>query len=221
MTLLQKHNAFPALWNIYFVSGLQQVAPLSVLLIATQRNVCFQSTQIMGHLSWHWVIQGTQLQQKASEGKGVTFNQCQKFCAWATGEQGKAFLGTDLEMTEAFAIQCMDTVQLYFFNVWGPCFHTPYPAKLCIRGELGTALLTDTIHAIEGYMPQLWLFQMEMAQLYMLCFCQWESCWKFLDEQRKQLIHLWEKGVLNLYPVFTAWKEKKLTPPQISTLISD
>lgn len=79
MTLLQKHNAFPALWNIYFVSGLQQVAPLSVLLIATQRNVCFQSTQIMGHLSWHWVIQGTQLQQKASEGKELLLTSARSF----------------------------------------------------------------------------------------------------------------------------------------------
>lgn len=79
---------------------LQQAAPPSVLLTATQRNVCFRSPQIMGHLSWQWVIQGTQLQQKASERKGITFNPCPKFCAWAIGEQGKAFLRTDLEMTE-------------------------------------------------------------------------------------------------------------------------
>lgn len=88
---------------------LQQVAPLSVPLTASQRNICFQSLHIMGHLSWHWIIQGTQLQQKASEGKGVTFNLCQKFCAWAMGEQGKAFLGTDLEMTELYSGICHST----------------------------------------------------------------------------------------------------------------
>lgn len=82
---------------------LQQAAPPSVLLTATQTNACFQSPQIMGHLSRHWVTQGTQLQQKASEGKWVTSNLCQKFCAWAIGEQGKAFLGTDLEITKVAA----------------------------------------------------------------------------------------------------------------------
>lgn len=127
------------LWNTLWVVPPASSSTFSTTDCCSNRNVCFRTPQIMGHLSQHWVIQGTQLQQKASEGKGATFNLCQKFCAWATGEQGKASLGTDLEMTEVTVPKHLQFNALTQFSSisWmsEDCFHTPYHAKLCIRGE--------------------------------------------------------------------------------------
>lgn len=55
------------------------------------------------------------------------------------------------------------------------------------------------------------------------CECRWHcfkclvsavqgNCWKFPDDCRKQFTYPWEKGVLNLNPVFTAWLGKKTHP---------
>lgn len=121
--------------------------------------------------------------------------------------------------TQVFAIQCMDTVQLYFLNVWGPCFHTAYPAKLCIRGELGPALLTEPVHSIEGYMPQLRIFPMEMAQLYVLCFCHVGKLLTISRWSKKAVnIPLGKEGAESV-PCFHSLEGKTINPP--STLYSD
>lgn len=195
----------------------------------SKRNVCFQTPHIIGHLSRYWAIQGTQLQQKASGGKWMIFNLCQKFCVWAAGEQGKAFLGTKTwrdhwaGCAQAFAMQCTNTVQLYFTNAWGPCFPHIRSCKALVS-EVKLCPLDDTVTFNKR--PDAATVRCSKWRWHcFMCFvsAMQANCWKFPGDQRKQFTYLWEKGGAEPEPCFHSLegkkKKNKTNPP--STFYSD
>lgn len=77
------------------------------------------------------------------------------------------------------------------------CLRTMLPHTLSCKAlyqRWSSALLTVTINSIEGYVPQLRILQMEMAQLYVLCFYHMGKLLKISRWSKKQFIYLWEKG---------------------------
>lgn len=77
------------------------------------------------------------------------------------------------------------------------CLRTVFPHTLSCKAlyqRWSSDILTVTINSIEGHMPQLWILQVEMAELYVLCFCHVGKLLKISNDQRKQFIYLWEKG---------------------------
>lgn len=171
----------------------------------------------MGHLPWSWAIQGTELQQKASGGKWMIFNLCQKICVPAAAEQGKAVLGTKTwrndggGCAQTFAIQCTNTkCQRTVFST-GPLLKSSG-----LRGEAQPSWWYCQ-HSAKDRCRDCESLWVEMALLYVLGFCCAGKLLKIPRWLQKKVHIPLGKGGAEPEPCFHSLDGKK-NPPSLNSL---